>query len=130
MHLQEVDTKAEKKIHRFGNVPTANIVEKLTNALNSHEPNILIDLYSEGAVLVTAEETIRGLASIHAYYKKLLINVHPNGNFQLTRTTGNGQTLHFSVSITSRTENVKFFSSTVELLKGKINSHYLHFLTN
>ena len=130
MHSQEVDTKAEKKIYCFGNVPTANIVEKLINALNSHEPNVVIDLYGEEAVLVTAQETIRGLASIHAYYKKLFINVHPNGSFQLTRTTGNGQTLHFSVSITSGTENVNIFSSTVELLKGKINSHYLHLLTN
>ncbi len=65
----------------MGNVPSVNIVEKLTNPLNGHEPIILVDFYNEVTFLVTAEETIRGLASLHTSYEKLSNNVLPNGNF-------------------------------------------------
>ncbi len=113
-----------------GNIqPISDIVEKLINAHNSHEPNVVIDMYAEEAVLVSTQKTMKGVKLIHAFYKNLFKNELPDGNYQLIAASGNDLTRHFSWKATTRFGVVKNCVNTIELNNGKIVTHYLYYST-
>jgi hypothetical protein len=102
------------------------IVQKLINALNSHDAETASQLYTESAVHITAEQTIQGRSSIRDWYTNFFTNKQPGVSFVLTAITGKEPTRNFAwrsaVSSITRTG-----TDTLGLIDGAIGYHYSSF---
>ncbi len=104
-----------------------DITGKYIEALNSHDYNKVVDLYTDEAVHVTSERTIVGKGKIRAWYRNFFSSLLPNGTFTLTSFSGSDNSRHLSWTARSSAGNVNDGNDTFGLIDDKITYHYLHY---
>jgi hypothetical protein len=107
--------------------PPEDISGKYIAALNSKDPNQVINLYTNNAVHVNAARTVSGKAAIKSWYTNLFNQLLPNAKFTLTGFSGTGNSRHFTWTAQSPSGNVQDGNDTFGLSNGKITYHYTHF---
>jgi len=104
-----------------------DITTKLIDALNSQDPDVVANLYSECAVHITSDRTITGTLKIRNWYSTLLQKHLPNGNFSLSNYSGSGNSRHFTWTAQSTAGRVIDGRDTLGLINDKIVHHYSRF---
>ena len=107
--------------------PPKDITEKFIDALNSHNPDTVLELYTERAVHVTTARTVTGKPAIRSWYATLFNDLLPNATFRLTGHSGTGNSRHFTWEATSSKGIVRNGNDVFGLLDGKIGYHYTFF---
>jgi len=107
--------------------PPGDITHQLVNALNTHNPDQVINYYTPTAVHVTAARTIQGQAAIRSWYQAVFNSLLPNAAFTLTGFSGSGSSRHFTWTATSSQGSVLNGNDTLGLFNGKITYHYSFF---
>lgn len=96
-------------------------------ALNSHDPEQVLGLYTPNAVHVNAVRTIQGSTALRVWYQTLFSQLLPNATFALSSYSGTGNTRHITWTAKSSIGNVLDGNDTLGLLNGKIAYHYSFF---
>lgn len=96
-------------------------------ALNTHDPDQVLNLYSPNALHVTGAQTIQGADAIHSWYQTVFNQLLPNATFTHTGFSGTGNSRHFTWTATSTAGNVNNGNDTFGLLSDKIIYHYTYF---
>jgi hypothetical protein len=107
--------------------PAVDISEAYVRALNTHDPEKVIDLYHPLAVHVTALRTTKGKDAIKAWIIDLLNEKLPGATFSLTNANGSGLLRHVNWKARSQKAHVDNGSDTLGLLDGKIIYQYSAF---
>jgi len=105
-----------------------NIAQLYIDALNSHDPDKVVQLYTENAVHVTSRRTIQGKKAIRKWYRELLLDILPNAVFMLNHSLGKGVVRYLSWGARSSAGNVEYGSDTLGLEGDKIAYHYTFFV--
>jgi hypothetical protein len=107
--------------------PPPDITQAYIDALNTHNPDTVVALYSPTAIHVNSARTVQGTAAIRAWYQSLFNQILPNGVFVHTGFTGSGSSRHFTWTATSSAGNVFNGSDTFGLINNQIVYHYTSF---
>lgn len=107
--------------------PAGDITGQLINAMNTHDPDQVIKLYTTNAVHITAARTIQGHPAIHTWYQALFSTLLPNAVFYRTSYTGAGASHHFNWIADSSNGKVENGNDTVGQVDDKIAYHYSFF---
>jgi hypothetical protein len=107
-----------------------DICEKFVIALNSHDPERVLELYAPTAVHVTSTRTVAGFDALRSWYGALLNQLLPNGTFTLTGFSGSGTNRFFTWTATSSLGKVQDGNDTFGLADDKIAYHYSFFTIN
>jgi hypothetical protein len=107
---------------------TSDICNRFIDALNSHNPDNVINLYTPTAVHVTAIRTVQGTDAIRTWYQSLLSQILPNATFRLSGFSGTGSSRHITWTATSPQGDVDDGNDTFGLVNGKIAYHYSFFM--
>lgn len=111
----------------FDTPPPLDIAQEYIAALNTHDVNQVLDLYTPTAIHVNALRTIQGSASLRAWYLSFLNHILANADFTLTNYAGTGSNRHLSWTASSSTGDVLNGDDTFGLINGKIAYHYTYF---
>lgn len=104
-----------------------DICEKYIAALNTHDPQQVISLYTATAVHITSNRTIQGTQAITAWYTSLFNQILPNASFTLTNFTGSDNSRHFTWTASSSAGKVQHGNDTFGLTGDHIGYHYSFF---
>jgi ketosteroid isomerase-like protein len=104
-----------------------DICEKYMAALNTHDPNQVVGLYTPTAVHITSNRTIQGTQAITGWYTSLFKQILPNATFTLTNFNGDGNSRHFTWTATSSAGKVQNGNDTFGLTGDQIGYHYSFF---
>lgn len=104
-----------------------DITTRYIQALNSHNIDQVISLFSADAVHITAASTIQGTEPLRAWYVSLFRDNLPSAVFTLLGSTGSGTERHISWSAVSSKYKVNDGLDTFGLMDGKIIYHYSSF---
>jgi hypothetical protein len=104
-----------------------DITNLLINALNTRNPDKVVNLYNPTAVHITAARTIQGHAAIRSWYQSMFNQLLPNAVFTLTGFTGSDSSRHFTWTAVSPQGQVQNGNDTLGLANGKIAYHYSFF---
>jgi hypothetical protein len=107
--------------------PPPEISLQLINALNTHDPNRVTNLYAPNAVHVTAARTIQGIPAIRTWYQSLLTQLLPNAAFTQTSFSGTGPSRTSAWTAVSNLGKVRNGNDTLGISGGKIVYHYTAF---
>jgi hypothetical protein len=107
--------------------PPGDMTARLIVALNSHDPDRVVELYIPSAVHITGARTIQGHTAIRAWYASLFNTLLPGAIFRRTSHSGSGSSLHFNWTAASSTGNVDDGSDTLGLVNDRIAYHYSFF---
>jgi hypothetical protein len=107
--------------------PTADILERFINALNTFNYKALSELFAPDAVFITPEKTIQGNGEIVTYWGQFLNNRLNDTVFAVTSSSGTDPTRHFTWTADSWRGKVNDGSDTFGLKDGKIVYHYSNF---
>lgn len=108
-------------------LPPQDITEQYIQALNTHDPEKVVDLYTNQAVHVTSARTIFGKPAIRAWYNTFFSQLLPNAVFKHTGFSGTGNSRHFTWTAQSSQNKVLNGNDTFGLADGKITYHYTFF---
>jgi hypothetical protein len=114
--------------YKWAQVNHGNIGQQYIAALNTHDPDQVIALYTDNAVHVSARHTIQGKEAIREWYVELFKKILPNGVYSLTNTLGTGKIRHVTWIASSSAGNVDFGSDTMGYSGDKISYHYTFFI--
>jgi len=109
-----------------GRIPR-DISEFLIDAMNTHDINKILEMYTPAAVHINSTSTIQGLEALRAWYTQMFTEILPNGRFKLGSYSGKGGSRHFTWTATSDKGFVGNGNDTLGLSHGKINYHYSFF---
>ncbi len=130
MHNADLNISIEKRDQfmesMFGDYQV-DITTAYIRALNSHDPNQVVELYTDQAVHTNADRSIHGKDQIKAWYQTLLNQQLPSGDFERTGFTASGNSRTFSWTARSDAGQVLDGNDTFGLMNGKIAYHYTHF---
>jgi len=104
-----------------------DICQQLVDALNQHDPERVVSLYTPSAVHITSARTIQGSEAIRRWYTSVFRQILPNAVFTLTGFSGTGSSRHFTWTAASNTAVVQNGNDTLGLVNGKIAYHYNFF---
>ncbi len=104
-----------------------DITEEYIAALNTHDPDKVVALYTDRAVHVNTARTVTGKDAIRSWYVSLFNDILPNATFRLTGRSGTGNSRHFTWEATSTAGTVRNGNDVLGLLDGKIAYHYTFF---
>jgi hypothetical protein len=107
--------------------PPEDISAEYINALNSHDPDKVTNLYTPSAVHVTSARTIQGKVAIRTWYNNFFTQVLPSASFTLTGFSGTGNSRHFTWTGSSPQGDIQNGNDTFGLSDGKIAYHYSFF---
>jgi len=107
--------------------PPQDISGKLIKALNSRNPNIVADLYTDQAVYVTSDRTIIGKSNIRSRYHTFFTQHFPDGTFDLSNYSGSGNSRHITWTAQSKTRKITDGNDTLGLINDKIAYHFTNF---
>jgi hypothetical protein len=107
--------------------PPQDITGLYIDALNTHDADKVVSLYSERAVHVTSARTIFGKPAIKAWYKTFFDQILPNAVFKRTGFSGTGNSRHFTWTAQSAQHKVLNGNDTFGLANDKITYHYTYF---
>ncbi len=106
-------------------IPTKEMPERYIEALNTGDPEDVLDLYHENAVHIRSERAVKGKEAIRLWIASLIDKVHQNGTFNLLGSTMNNQAYHFNWQASTPTnERLMQGQDTIGLVDGKISYHY------
>ena len=105
----------------------ADIALQYIAALNTRDPEQILNLYSPSAVHVNASRTIQGTNGLRVWFQSLLTQILPGATFILTGYSGTGNTRNISWTATTNTTQVLDGNDTFGLMNGKITYHYTYF---
>ena len=71
-----------------------DLPELYISAMNSHNADVVANLYAENAVHISATQTIQGIEAIKTWYNAFLNQTLPNATFELTGASGTGSSRH------------------------------------
>lgn len=109
---------------------TQDITARYMNAMNSHNPDLVKELYTEDAVHITSGRTVQGPVYIRGWYDDFIAHRFPDATFKITSMDGSGSTRHFSWtanSVDSKYGNILDGNDTFGLVNDKIAYHYTFF---
>jgi len=107
-----------------------DITMQYINALNSHNVDAVLALYTSSAVHVTASRTVQGQKSLRDWYTHLLTRLLPNATFNLTGYTGSGVSRTFTWTAKSSAGSVLNGNDTFGLSGTKVAYHFTSFTIN
>ncbi|MBC8507805.1 MAG: nuclear transport factor 2 family protein [Anaerolineales bacterium] len=110
----------------FGDVHV-DISARYIDALNSRDPNQVVDLYSDLAVHTNAQRSIHGKDNIRGWYQALFNQTLPNGRFTRTGFTASGNSRTFSWTAQADSGQVLDGNDTLGLMNDEIVFHFTHF---
>jgi hypothetical protein len=96
-------------------------------ALNTRNPDQVLNLYNPNAVHITAARTIQGLSALRTWYQSLFTQLLPNATFLISSLQGTGPSRHFSWTATSDRGRVLNGRDTLGLINDRIVYHYSFF---
>ena len=108
-------------------VPSADPVTGIFEALNSMQFDPMLDLYAANAVLVTPQQTIQGNTNIRAFYGQMLTNLLNDGDFRIISKEKKDNTIHYTWTCNSKRGIVTDGKDTIGIKDGKIIYHYCYF---
>jgi hypothetical protein len=106
--------------------PPADIPQNYITALNTHDADQVVSLYTPTAIYITSSRTKQGTAALKAEYTHFFQNVVPNATFTLINSSGTGSSRHFSWRAVTPQGQIRDGNDTVGLINGKISYHYTH----
>jgi ketosteroid isomerase-like protein len=95
-------------------------------ALNTHDPNQIIPLYTSDAVYISSSSTLQGSDAIRQGYINLLQNSLAGATFTLISSSATGDTRHFSWRVITSQGLVRDGNDTIGLVNNQISYHYSH----
>ena len=104
-----------------------DICVKLVDAMNEHNLEKIIGLYSLPAVLMSARRTTQGFEGLRTWYTELFNDMLPNSKFTLGTYSGSGSSRHFTWTASSSKGYVRNGNDTLGINHDKINYHYTFF---
>jgi hypothetical protein len=104
-----------------------DITAQYIAALNKHDPNLVVNLYTPTAVHVNAARTVQGTTAIRTWFHSFFSQILPNAEFTLTGFSGTGSSRHLTWTATSSSGKVNNGNDTLGLVDGKIAYHYTFF---
>ncbi len=107
--------------------PPEDVPVRLIAALNTHDPEQVVALYTPSAVHITAARTVQGQDALKVWYQTMFDELLPEARFVLTSYTGEGNIRHLSWTAASALGKVPNGSDTLGLSNGKIVYHYSFF---
>jgi hypothetical protein len=107
--------------------PMTDICEKLFAAINAHNLDQVVALYTAAAGFVTASGTIQGTQAIREWYAKLFTQTLPGAAFKLTGFSGTGATRQLTWTAVCPTGKVQDGKSNLGLISNQIGYHYMAF---
>ncbi len=116
-----------QQIQKFDwSLPAApkDICVQLINAMNEHNLDKIISLYSLPAVHINARRTTQGFNDLRTWYAQLFSDILPNSKFILGSYSGKGSSRHFTWTASSSKGYVHNGSDTLGINHEKINYHY------
>jgi hypothetical protein len=104
-----------------------DICVSLVDAMNEHDIEKIIGLYSLPAVHINASRITQGLDNLRIWYTQLFNDTLPQSKFLLGSYSGTGSARHFTWTATSSKGYVRNGKDTLGINHGKINYHYSFF---
>lgn len=104
-----------------------DICVRLIEAMNAHDIDKIISLYTLPAIHINAIRTTQGFDNLRDWYAKLFNEVLPESQFTLGSYTGKGSARHMTWTATSSKGIVRNGNDTLGITKGKIGYHYSFF---
>jgi hypothetical protein len=104
--------------------PPKDLAEQYIDALNTHNPVHVSNLFHNNAVHITAAQTIAGRTAVQSWYTNFLKETLPNAIFKLTGITGSHNCRHVTWTAAAPSGSIKNGSDTIGILEGKIVYHY------
>jgi hypothetical protein len=104
-----------------------DIPEKYIDALNTHDPLNVVLLYTLIGAHVDSQSAIQGPEKLLAWYHNFLNSTLPDATFELTGSSGTGNSRHITWAATSSNGKVLNGNDTMGLIDGKISYHYTFF---
>ncbi|NSW51529.1 MAG: nuclear transport factor 2 family protein [Anaerolineae bacterium] len=108
-------------------VVQTDIAEAFFQALNTHDPKLITNLYDPRAVLITAGQTVQGTAALQSYYARFFTETAPESKFAVTGYKSNGNTRHITWRADGKTHRIENGTDTLGTRDGKILYHYSYF---
>ncbi len=102
-------------------------LQHYVDALNNRDIDLLVSLYHENAGHVNAQRMILGIQSIREWYRKLLDELLPAGNFAIDQVRGKGASWTFNWTFHSPAGQMAGGKDTLGLREGRIQYHYSSF---
>ena len=104
-----------------------DICVSLIEAMNAHDIDKIISLYTLPAVHINNIRTTQGFENLRLWYKKLFTEMLPDSNFILGSYDGKGSSRHMTWTASSSKGIVRNGNDTLAISKGKISYHYSFF---
>jgi hypothetical protein len=104
-----------------------DICVSLVDAMNEHDIEKIIGLYSLPAVHINASRITQGLDNLRIWYTQLFNDTLPQSKFLLGSYSGTGSARHFTWTATSSKGYVRNGKDTLGINHGKINYQYSFF---
>jgi hypothetical protein len=104
-----------------------DICVEFINAMNKHDIENILKLYSLPAIHISNFSTTQGMENMHNWYNQLFNQILPNSKFKLGGYTGKGSSRHFTWTATSTKGFVRNGNDTLGISNGKIQYHYSFF---
>ncbi len=102
-------------------------LQHYVDALNNRDIDLLVSLYHENAGHVNAQRMILGIQAIHEWYRKLLDELLPAGNFAIDHVRGKGTSWTFNWTFHNPAGQMVGGKDTLGLREGRIQYHYSSF---
>ncbi len=104
-----------------------DICVSLVDAMNEHNIDKIIALYSLPAVHIHGTRITQGMDSLRVWYTQMFNDLLPGSKFSLGTYSGSGSSRHFTWSASSTKGFVRNGSDTLGINHDKINYHYSFF---
>lgn len=98
--------------------------ERLIGRLNQQEAAHVASLYADKAAHVTGARTVIGKQAVQTWYGKLLGELLPQGQFELTGKVADGATRQFTWKATAANGRSARGNDTMRVEAGRIRYHY------
>ncbi len=99
----------------------------LVEAMNEHNIDKIVSLYSLPAVHINTRRITQGLDNLRLWYAQLFNDILPNSKFTLGSYSGKESSRHFTWTASSSKGYVRNGNDTLGILNGKIGYHYSFF---
>lgn len=107
--------------------PPQDIAFEYIQALNTHNPDRVVELYNSDAIHITSARTTQGVLAIRTWYQSLFSQVLPNAKFKVSGFSPSRSSRHLTWTATSERGDVHNGNDTLGLHNGKISYHYCFF---
>ncbi|MDY6846603.1 MAG: nuclear transport factor 2 family protein [Chloroflexota bacterium] len=114
-----------KNFQYNASVQQASIPERYVSALNTRNPNNVIDLYADNAIHIQSDGAVQGRESILQMIDSMMNN-YPNTNFTLLSQTHENNIYSFHWQGLNNEDTTVEGRNTIGLSNDKINFHYAY----